>query len=62
VQAIELLNQQGKEITVPLVVRLDGNNADAGRKILNDAAIAGIHMAQTMDEGARLVAQLAAGK
>jgi succinyl-CoA synthetase beta subunit len=62
VQAIELLNQQGKKITVPLVVRLDGNNADAGRKILNDAAIAGIHMAQTMDEGARLVAQLAAGK
>lgn len=62
VQAIALLNQQGKQISVPLVVRLDGNNAEAGRKILADAALSGVHMAQTMDEGARLVAQLAAGK
>lgn len=62
VQAIALLNQQGKQISVPLVVRLDGNNAEAGRKILADAVLSGVHMAQTMDEGARLVAQLAAGK
>jgi succinyl-CoA synthetase beta subunit len=62
VQAVELLANQGKSISVPLVVRLDGNNAEAGRKILTEAAIPGIHMAATMDEGARLVAQLAAGK
>lgn len=62
VQAVELLKQQGNQISVPLVVRLDGNNAEAGRKILSDAALAGVHMAQTMDEGARLAAQLAAGK
>jgi len=62
VQAVDLLTKQGKSISVPLVVRLDGNNAEAGRKILSDAAISGIHIAKTMDEGARLVAQLAAGK
>ncbi len=62
VQAVDLLQQQGKQISVPLVVRLDGNNAIAGREILANAALPGVHMAETMDEGARLVAQLAAGK
>ena len=34
VQALELLEVQGEAVTKPLVVRLDGNNAELGRKIL----------------------------
>src|SRR6266545_797425 len=37
VQAIEMLTSQGEEITKPLVVRLDGNNAAVGRRILDEA-------------------------
>ena len=37
VQAFELLQERGETITKPLVVRLDGNNADEGRRILDDA-------------------------
>ena len=39
VGAFDLLKSRGDEITNPLVVRLDGNNADQGRRILTDAAL-----------------------
>ena len=32
VQALALLEQRGEQVTKPLVVRLDGNNAEAGRR------------------------------
>ena len=32
VQALELLEQRGEKVTKPLVVRLDGNNAEQGRR------------------------------
>ncbi len=37
VQALALLEQRGEAVTKPLVVRLDGNNAEAGRAILDGA-------------------------
>ncbi len=45
--------------TVPFVVRLDGTNADQGRELLDQAALAGVHTAVTMNEAAALVVALA---
>ncbi|MEV4626936.1 ADP-forming succinate--CoA ligase subunit beta [Micromonospora sp. NPDC049523] len=60
VQAIELLTRDGAQITKPLVVRLDGNNAEEGRRILTAAALECVRTVDTMDGAARLAAQLAA--
>jgi succinyl-CoA synthetase beta subunit len=59
VQAIELLTSKGEAITKPLVVRLDGNNAPEGRRILGAAALACVRTADTMDGAAHLAADLA---
>jgi succinyl-CoA synthetase beta subunit len=56
VQAIGLLGGVDK----PIVVRLDGNNADEGRRILDDAALPTLQRVDTMDGAARLAAELAA--
>jgi succinyl-CoA synthetase beta subunit len=48
------------DIAVPIVVRLDGTNADEGRKILNDAAPPNLHVAPTMLEAAKTAVELAA--
>jgi succinyl-CoA synthetase beta subunit len=53
------LKMLGDDATKPLVVRLDGNNVDEGRRILNEAAHPLVTQAQTMDEGADKAAQLA---
>src|SRR6476646_6368891 len=53
------LKMLGDEATKPLVVRLDGNNVDEGRRILNEAAHPLVTQAQTMDEGAAKAAELA---
>src|SRR5215472_7650837 len=42
VSAFELLRQRGDTVDKPLVVRLDGNNAELGRRILTDAALPGV--------------------
>jgi succinyl-CoA synthetase beta subunit len=60
VQAFALLDSRGDEITHPLVVRLDGNNAELGRRILHDAALPQLEQVDTMDGAARRVAELAA--
>ena len=44
----------------PIVVRLDGTNAEEGRKILSDAAPEGVYAEATMLEGARRAVELAA--
>ncbi len=62
VQAFALLDSRGDEITHPLVVRLDGNNAELGRRILHDAALPHLEQVDTMDGAARRVAELAAAK
>jgi succinyl-CoA synthetase beta subunit len=49
----------GDAANKPLVVRLDGNNVEEGRRILNEAAHPLITIADTMDEGAEQAAQLA---
>jgi succinyl-CoA synthetase beta subunit len=53
------LQMLGDEATKPLVVRLDGNNVDEGRRILNEAAHPLVTQAETMDEGADKAAELA---
>jgi len=56
VKALEML---GEKATKPLVVRLDGNNVDEGRKILADANHPLVTLSTTMDEGADKAAELA---
>jgi succinyl-CoA synthetase beta subunit len=60
VQAFTLLEGRGEPVDKPIVVRLDGNNADVGRRILTDAALVGLRQVETMDDAARTAAQLAA--
>ncbi|HEX5566020.1 MAG TPA: ADP-forming succinate--CoA ligase subunit beta [Streptomyces sp.] len=60
VQALELLKSKGEEVTKPLVVRLDGNNAELGRKILTDADHPLVQQVDTMDGAAERAAELAA--
>ncbi len=59
VQAFEILKGHGAEVK-PLVVRLDGNNAELGRQILSEAALPGLEQVDTMDGAARRAAELAA--
>jgi succinyl-CoA synthetase beta subunit len=56
VQALEIL---GDAATKPLVVRLDGNKVDEGRRILADANHPLVTLATTMDDGAAKAAELA---
>ncbi|HEY5877293.1 MAG TPA: ADP-forming succinate--CoA ligase subunit beta [Nakamurella sp.] len=53
------LNLLGDEETKPLVVRLDGNNVEEGRRILNEANHPLVIQADTMDAGADKAAELA---
>jgi len=62
VSAIDMLESRGETITKPLVVRLDGNNAEEGRRILADAENDIVEMVDTMDGAARRAAELAAAK
>ncbi len=61
VQAFELLGGRGERVDVPLVVRLDGNNAELARQILTEAALPGLEQVDTMDGAARRAAELAVG-
>ncbi len=64
VQAFELLHEQGSPVNLPIVVRLDGNNADLGQEILDSFAATlpagAIERVDTMDGAARRAAELAA--
>ena len=60
VGAIEMLSERGESPTLPIVVRLDGNNAVVGRQILDDAEHDIVELVDTMDGAARRVAELAA--
>jgi succinyl-CoA synthetase beta subunit len=59
VQAFELLQSRGEAVSRPLVVRLDGNNAELGREILDSARLPGLEQVDTMDGAARRAAELA---
>ncbi|MGI3786337.1 MAG: ADP-forming succinate--CoA ligase subunit beta [Janthinobacterium lividum] len=58
-QAYALLEGRGEPVTKPVVVRLDGNNAELGRQILVDAALPGLEQVDTMDGAAARAAELA---
>ncbi|MER7818620.1 ADP-forming succinate--CoA ligase subunit beta [Streptomyces chengbuensis] len=60
VQALELLESKGEAVTKPLVVRLDGNNAELGRQILADRNHPLVERVDTMDGAADKAAELAA--
>jgi len=60
VQALALLAERGETVTKPLVVRLDGNNAEAGRAILDGANNPLVERVDTMDGAAERAAELAA--
>jgi len=48
------------QIDLPIVVRLDGTNAEEGRRLLADAAPANLHVEPTMLEAAQRAVELAA--
>jgi succinyl-CoA synthetase beta subunit len=60
ISALDLLSQRGENVTKPLVVRLDGNNAEEGRRILDTAANPLVQRVDTMDGAAQRAAELAA--
>ncbi|KIZ14563.1 ADP-forming succinate--CoA ligase subunit beta [Streptomyces natalensis] len=60
VQALELLKSKGEDVSKPLVVRLDGNNAELGRQILSEANHPLVQRVDTMDGAADKAAELAA--
>jgi succinyl-CoA synthetase beta subunit len=59
VSALEIL---GTTATKPIVVRLDGNNVDAGRAILTAAAHPLVEQVDSMDDAARRAAELAVAR
>jgi succinyl-CoA synthetase beta subunit len=60
VSAIGMLTDRGEQVSHPIVVRLDGNNAAEGRRILDAAEIGVVEQVGTMDDAARRAAELAA--
>ncbi len=56
---VTALSILGDEANKPLVVRLDGNNVVAGRRILTEAAHPLVTLADTMDDAADKAAELA---
>jgi succinyl-CoA synthetase beta subunit len=57
---VEALRILGDEASKPLVVRLDGNNVEEGRRILTEAAHPLVTLVDTMDSAADKAAELAA--
>jgi succinyl-CoA synthetase beta subunit len=62
VHAFSMLAEQGAAVTLPIVCRLDGNNAAEGRRILDAAEHDVVELVDTMDAAARRVAELAAAR
>lgn len=62
VNAMTMLEEKGEPVTKPIVCRIDGNNAEEGRRILNEAEHDLIELVETMDDAARRVAELAASR
>jgi succinyl-CoA synthetase beta subunit len=59
VAAIGILAEQGEEVRHSIVVRLDGNKAAEGRRILAEAGLGVVEQVGTMDDAARRAAELA---
>ena len=48
-----------EDVDKPIVVRLDGNNADLARRILAEAALPGVTVVESMDGAADVVTEIA---
>ena len=59
IQAVGILEDQGKKVNKQIVCRLDGNNAVEGRRILRECGISVIELVETMDEAADRAAERA---
>src|SRR5271165_5491539 len=59
VSAFSMLTARGEQVDRPIVVRLDGNKAAEGRRILSEAAIPVVEQVGTMDGAAKRAAELA---
>lgn len=59
IQAVGILEEQGKKVNKQIVCRLDGNNAVEGRRILRECGISVIELVETMDEAADRAAERA---
>ena len=57
---VAALQMLGSDANKPLVVRLDGNSVEEGRRILAEANHPLVTLAETMDAGADKAAELAA--
>jgi succinyl-CoA synthetase beta subunit len=55
---LQALAQMGIEL--PIVVRLDGTNAEEGRRLLSESGASNVHPEATMLDGARRAVELAA--
>jgi len=56
---LQAVGQMG--IEQPIVVRLDGTNAEEGRRILGESGVSNLHPEATMLDGARRAVELAGG-
>jgi succinyl-CoA synthetase beta subunit len=59
VSAFSMLADRGDPVNRPIVVRLDGNNAAEGRRILDEAGLPVVERVDTMDGAAARAAELA---
>ena len=57
-EAAKLISTDGKSLPVPVVVRLEGTNAEEGREILKNTPIKNVIMAPTMEGGAETIVKL----
>ena len=57
-EAAKLISADGKSLPVPVVVRLEGTNAEEGREILKNTPIKNVIMAPTMEGGAETIVKL----
>ena len=57
-KAAELVSEDGKSMPVPVMVRLEGTNAEQGREILKNSPINNVFMAPTMEGGAEEIVKL----
>ena len=60
VSAFAMLSGRGEPLGRPVVVRLGGNNAELGRRILTTAGLPGVQLADTRDGAAELAVEVAA--
>ncbi len=59
-RARDLQALEQMKLDIPIVVRLDGTNAEEGRRLLSEAAHPSLHVEPTMLDAARRAVELAA--